>query len=75
MVITTDASLEGCGAVYNDSKIGGRWNETERVITTDASLEGWGAVYNDSKIGIYIGNGTCIINSETNICVFVIFTK
>jgi hypothetical protein len=33
------------------SKIGGRWNETERVITTDASLEGWGAVYNDSKIG------------------------
>jgi hypothetical protein len=24
---------------------------------------------------IYIGNGTCIVNAQTNICVFVIFTK
>ena len=31
MVTTTDASLEGWDAVYNDSKIGGKWNETERV--------------------------------------------
>ena len=68
MVITTDASLEGWGAVYNDSKIGGRWNETERVhhinylelLAVFHAIKSFCKNHKNTYVGLRIDN-TCTI--------------
>jgi len=68
IVITTDASLLGWGAVYNGVKIGGRWNDSEKthhinyleLLAVFHALKSFCKDYKSVHIGLKIDN-TCAI--------------